>query len=221
MAAATAGRITAEKILGKFSAPIAASTTIYAGTLVALDANGRVVPVSSASTLRAVGRACTRGGLDRWDNASGSAGAFDVEIEEGIFFWDNSSSGDAIAQAQVGTVCFGVDDQTVAKTGDSGARSVAGVVRYIDSSLGVAVESSLALSRAIAAVANPEAITFTQTYSTASATVAAMTATTPGAGADGTTPSGAQYAALVADVLGCKQNINKIIDALQAAKIAL
>lgn len=175
MSAATAGRITEEKILGRFSAPVAASTTIYAGTLVALDSNGRVVPVTGTTGLRAVGRACTRGGLDRWDNASGAAAAFDVEIEEGIFFWDNSSAGEAIAQAQVGTICYGVDDQTVGKTGASGTLSVAGVVRYIDSSLGVAVESSLALSRALIAESNPSGIAFTQTYSTASATVAAVT----------------------------------------------
>ncbi len=221
MAAATAGRITAEKILGKFSAPVAASTTIYAGTLVALNASGQVVPMSAATTLRAVGRACTRGGLSVWDNSTGSAAAFNVDIEEGIFFWDNSSAGEALAQAQVGLVCFAVDDQTVGKTSASGTLSIAGVVRYIDSSLGVAVESSLAMSQAIAAVANPGSVTFTQTFSTAASTIAAMTATVPGTGADGTTPTGAQYAALRADVLANRTYINQIIDALQAAKIVL
>ena len=247
MSAATAGRITEEKILGRFSAPIAASTTIYAGTLVALDSNGRVVPVTGTTGLRAVGRACTRGGLDRWDNASGGAAAFNVEIEEGIFFWTNSSAGEEIAQAQVGTICYGVDDQTVGKTGASGTLSVAGIVRYIDSSLGVAVESSLALSRSLIAESNPSGIAFTQTYATASATVAAITAvavtnstggstadailavvtapvaitdssggvsaatlnaqtlpTSPGSGADGTTPNGAQWTAAVVQLTELK-----------------
>jgi phage portal protein BeeE len=237
MAAATTARITAEKILGKFSAPVAASTTIYAGTLVALDSNGRVVPVSAASTLRAVGRACTRGGLSVWDNASGSAGAFDVEIEEGIFFWDNSSAGDAIAQADVGKVVYGVDDQTVAKTSNTGARSVAGVARYVDSTLGVAVESSLALSRALLAEANASGIAITQTYSTAVTTQSNLTSATLTDSTTGTATTTvedvgaafsqatlnnnfadvvAQINALRVDIVNVKGVLNSVIDAMQA-----
>jgi hypothetical protein len=65
--------------------------------------------------------------------------------------------------------------------------------------------------------------TFTQTYSTASTTVAAMTAPTAGngSGADATTFSGAECDALTADVLGNKKNITAIIDALQAAGIVV
>lgn len=178
MSAATSGRVTKQVILGKFSAPIAATTTIWAGTLVALDSAGRAVPASTATGLRAVGRAATNGGLDKWDNSAGAAGAFQVEIEEGIFFWGNSAAGDAIAQAQVGLACYAVDDQTVAKTSNAGARSVAGVVRYVDAADGVAVESSLALSRALLAESNASGIAITQTYATAVTTHANLTSAT-------------------------------------------
>jgi len=64
---------------------------------------------------------------------------------------------------------------------------------------------------------------WTQTYSTPNKTVAAMTAPGAGAGsgADGTTFSGAECDALRADVLQSKENINGIIDALQAIGISL
>lgn len=220
MSAATSGRVTKQVILGKFSAPIAASTTIYAGTLVALNSSGQAVPVSSASTLRAVGRAATRGGLSVWDNASGSAGAFDVVIEEGIFYWDN---GDSVAQADVGKVAYGVDDQTVAKSSNTGARSVAGVIRYVDTSDGVAVESSLALSRALLAEANASGIAITQTYSTAATTQSNLTSATltdNSGGAANTTITAVTAAATITDSSGGVDPGNNTIAAITNAQNA-
>lgn len=53
----------------------------------------------------------------------------------------NSSAGDAIAApGQIGSLCYIVDDQTVAKTDASGTRSVAGRVWAVDSVKGVLVE---------------------------------------------------------------------------------
>lgn len=51
------------------------------------------------------------------------------------------------------------------------------------------------------------------------AAISAATATTPGAGADGTTPSGAQYAALVADVADIRTKVNEYRTALVNAGI--
>lgn len=108
--------------------PVKASTKIWRGSLVVIDA-GYAAPARAATGLFAVGRAKAT-----VDNSSGAAGALTVEVEPGIFLWGNSSSGDLIAQADVGKVCYAVDDQTVALTSNSGARSAAGRIIAVDSS---------------------------------------------------------------------------------------
>lgn len=110
------------------SAPIAADTVCYAGALGCLNASGLAVPGSTATTLRAVGRI-----RKTVNNAGGAASAKTVEFERGVFKFANSTSGDLIAQADVLNNCYIVDDQTVAKTDGSSARSVAGKVIKVDS----------------------------------------------------------------------------------------
>ena len=62
---------------------------------------------------------------------------------------------------------------------------------------------------------------YTQTYSTADRTVANATAPAPagGSGANGTTFSGAECDALVADVLQLRKVITALIDDLQEAGV--
>jgi hypothetical protein len=55
-------------------------------------------------------------------------------------WFQNSTAGDLIAQADVGTDCYIVDDQTVAKTSGTNTRSVAGKVQEVDAALGVRVK---------------------------------------------------------------------------------
>ena len=110
------------------SAPIAADTVCYAGGLGCLNASGLAVPGSTATTLRAVGRI-----RKTVNNAGGAASAKTVEFERGVFKFANSASGDLIAQADVLTNCYIVDDQTVAKTDGSSARSIAGKVIKVES----------------------------------------------------------------------------------------
>lgn len=107
--------------------PVAAATRIYAGSLVALDAAGNAVPGSTATTLVARGRARTT-----VDNRDGSAGDLSVEVEEGVFRFGNSASSDAITRTEIGSNCYIVDDQTVAKTNGSTTRSIAGKVVDVD-----------------------------------------------------------------------------------------
>jgi hypothetical protein len=112
------------------------NTVIYAGALVALTAAGYLTPGAAATTLKPVGRA------NETKDATGIAsGAQTVSVEAGIFAWANSSAGDAITIADIGNVCYIVDDQTVAKTDGSGARSAAGIVFDVDSD-GVWVDMS-------------------------------------------------------------------------------
>jgi hypothetical protein len=99
------------------------STTIYKGSLVALN-GGYAAPMATATARIAVGRA-----LATVVNA-GADGAAEVPVEEGIFKWANDG-GDPIVAATVGGTAYGTDDQTVSVT--STGKSVAGKVVRLDS----------------------------------------------------------------------------------------
>lgn len=116
------------------SDPVAATTRIFAGSLVCLNAAGNAVPGSTSTTLKARGLA-----QEQVDNSAGAAGDLRIESRRGVFAFANSASTDEITRAEIGTDCYIVDDQTVAKTSATNTRSVAGVIRDVDSD-GVWVE---------------------------------------------------------------------------------
>lgn len=70
--------------------------------------------------------------LDTVDNSYGNNGDKLVVVRPGIYAWKNSSGADAVTQADVGSTCYVVDDETVAKTDGGGTRSAAGVVIAVD-----------------------------------------------------------------------------------------
>lgn len=111
------------------SVPVAASTKIYQGALVGLDANGRAVAGTSVATSRVVGRARALA-----DNSAGSAGAISVEVELGAFRFANSAGTGAVTAADVGRPCFAIDDDQVSRDSSNGQRNAAGVVAAVDSS---------------------------------------------------------------------------------------
>lgn len=108
--------------------PIAASTKIYQGSMVAKNTSGLAVPASVDNTLIIVGRA-----RRTYDNSTGAASAFLVEIERGVFYF---ASADVVA-ADVLKLCYALDDQTVSHT--QGSSAAAGRIIDVDPSLGVAV----------------------------------------------------------------------------------
>jgi hypothetical protein len=110
-----------------FSFPVAANVRIFAGALVALTAAGLATPGAVATTLKVGGRAKCEA-----NNLGGAAGAITVEIEKGVFRYNNSAAADAIAAADIGANCFVVDDETVAKTNGGATRSVAGRIVDVD-----------------------------------------------------------------------------------------
>lgn len=118
----------------QFSDPVAADTLIFAGALVCLDASGNAVPGATSTTLKARGVA-----QEQVDNTGGAAADLSVESRRGVFQFANSTSTDQITRADIGSDCYIVDDQTVAKTSATNTRSVAGVIRDVDSN-GVWVE---------------------------------------------------------------------------------
>jgi hypothetical protein len=115
----------------------AAAVLIYNGAIVMRTATGFLTKGQAGLGLFGVGVA-----TEQVDNSGGAAGAKSVEFREGIFRFVNSVSADAITIADIGRVCFVVDDQTVARTDGRTAglptRSPAGIVMDVDS-LGVHV----------------------------------------------------------------------------------
>lgn len=102
--------------------PVAASTTIYAGSLVATNAAGNAVPLTASNALKVWGRAKLTVAN------TGAAGALNVELDRGAFSYNMGTSGDALTIADRGNVVYGIDDNTVGKTDGSSARSPVGIL---------------------------------------------------------------------------------------------
>lgn len=125
MPALSTARNTKELAGNVFGVPVAAATTCHQGGLAVLNA-GYAAPGTTAVGLIALGRF-------EETAVAVSAGDASVRIKRGIFKFDNSSAGDAIAQADVGADCFIVNDQTVAKTNGGSTRSRAGKIVGVES----------------------------------------------------------------------------------------
>lgn len=134
MVALTKDRNTVRRDGVQFNDPVAGATRIFAGSIVCLNAAGNAVPGSPSATLKARGVA-----QEQVDNRDGAAGALRIETRRGVFPFANSASADEITRADIGADAYIVDDQTVAKTSATNTRSVAGVIRDVDSN-GVWVE---------------------------------------------------------------------------------
>jgi hypothetical protein len=105
-------------------APVATTTTIYAGNLAALDNTGNAVECDDIAGLRCIGRLevdIVNGLTYQNDNQA--------TIKRGVFMYQNSGT-HPLAQANVGSICYVQDSQTVATTSNN--RVKAGVVVEID-----------------------------------------------------------------------------------------
>lgn len=125
MAAASENRDTPEtqgrSYLSRFTVKDAA--VIYAGTMVALDTStAEAEPAADAANLVVLGRAA-----EAVDN---SADGESVLVEQGVFRYANSGS-NALSRADIGSVCYVEDDQTVGSSG--GVNDIpAGLVYDVD-----------------------------------------------------------------------------------------
>ncbi|MDI1231339.1 MAG: hypothetical protein PSU93_09340 [Methylobacter sp.] len=124
--ALTADRNTPSRSGQQFSYPLAAAK-LFAGSIGVINSSGYLTKGSTATGLKCVGRINAQ-----VDNSAGNAGDVSGEVENGTFRWKNSAAADAITLAEVGTVCYIVDDQAVAKTSGTGTRSPAGIVVDVD-----------------------------------------------------------------------------------------
>lgn len=140
MTAATDNRLTDEKGDSPIARslpplPVAASTTIRHGVMVAVNLSGYLVEASADPTLRVLGRA-----EEYVDNSAGAAGAKTCKVKRGVFGWTNSSSTSAVTDAHIGRICYAVDNQTVSIRNPLGAYPVAGRVYDVDADGQVFVE---------------------------------------------------------------------------------
>lgn len=109
MAALSADRVTKSKgNLRRQSYPVAASTVIYAGAMVCIDADGYAIPAADTAGISDVVGIATA----KQDNSSGSDGDIDVVVEYGGAFLLDSVTVEVV-QANVGRDAVVTDDQTI------------------------------------------------------------------------------------------------------------
>ncbi|MDQ0454710.1 hypothetical protein [Rhizobium paknamense] len=126
MTALTEDRNTPQRSGDNRNFPVKGATTLFAGSMAAIDTTGMLVPAGATATLKIVGR------NERRVVNAGADGSVRADVKTGVFRFGNSASTDAITLADVGSSCYAVDDQTVAKTSNSSARPVAGTIFDVD-----------------------------------------------------------------------------------------
>lgn len=141
MVALTENRSTLQMAAGDRVGLLGANQTIFAGALLMRNASGHIIKGATATGSYGVGRAEVAG-------ASTTAGVTQQPFREGVFRFANSAAGDLIATADIGAVCYIVDDQTVAKTSATNTRSPAGAIVDVDAQ-GVWVRFDEVLTRAL------------------------------------------------------------------------
>lgn len=129
-AALTADRNTPARSGDSVSMTLAAGQKAYAGGLAAWGTGGNAYTGTTWGTTTAA----KYGGVGRFAaQVDATSAAKTVPIDRGIFRFGNSASTDQIKNSDIGTTCYIVDDQTVAKTSGDGNRSAAGKVWFVDS----------------------------------------------------------------------------------------
>ncbi|MEM9972199.1 MAG: hypothetical protein ACFB11_00815 [Paracoccaceae bacterium] len=145
MAPLTKGRTTPE-FAGDFrEQSVAAGAVIYTGAMLMRNAAGDLLPGAVAAGGVGVGRA-----NHDVNNTGGAAGDVTVRYKRGCFGFANGTGGDEITKADIGNVCFILDDQTVARVDGGGARSPAGIIDDVAGAV-VHVRFDEALTKAAAA----------------------------------------------------------------------
>jgi hypothetical protein len=141
MVALTADRNTPELIGDQREGTLGANQAIFAGAILMRNAAGDLIEGATATGAFGAGRASEA-------KSSVAAGATAIKYKPGVYRYANSAAGDLITKADIGTACYIVDDQTVARTSGTNTRSPAGVVEGVDT-LGVWVRFDEALTRAV------------------------------------------------------------------------
>jgi hypothetical protein len=107
MSALTTEINTPELPSGIYRAPLAASTKIFAGAIVALNNSGYAVPAADSANFRVIGRA-----EETVDNSGGSAADLYISVKRGVFAWANDAT-NACTIAHVGKKVYVKDDNSI------------------------------------------------------------------------------------------------------------
>jgi hypothetical protein len=116
--------------------PLAASVSIYSGTIALTNASGLAHPATSVATTDTCW-GLFNGLFNGTPTVSTpivegtTAGVDTIGIDTGTFWLTPGISGDAITQANVGQLCYVIDEVTVGATSGGGTRPVAGRVIQI------------------------------------------------------------------------------------------
>ena len=124
---------------------VAAGQFIYGGSIVMRNAAGYLVKGEEATGLVGVGRAQAR-----IDNRDGQDGDRTLTYRMGAFLFMNAAGADAISDADSGSLCYALDDQTVGLTDGGGTRSPVGTIDHVVTA-GVFVRMNEALTKNFAA----------------------------------------------------------------------
>jgi len=108
MSALSADRNTKQRAAELSEYPVAASTTVYSGSLVCINTSGYAIPAANTAGYKLVGIA-----QEQADNSSGSNGDISVKVKR-VGAWSLTSSGLAITDE--GAAVYVSDDQTVSTT---------------------------------------------------------------------------------------------------------
>ncbi len=135
-----------------FDLPVKAAKSVFAGSLCTqLTADGFVVPYSTAAAGVAVGVAQFAA-----DNTAAGAADGDkrVRVEcNRMFAFTNGTAGDAFSEATlIGSVVYGTDDTTVAKTSSSATRKPVGFFYGMEADGKVRVLVNPAMASIVAAL---------------------------------------------------------------------
>lgn len=108
--------------------PVAASVTIYAGAMVALNSSGHAVPAGhSTADSNIVGIASSR--IDTQSKAATAT----ITIERGVFMFDNdSNTTHKVKNSHIGKKVYALDDQTVSSNNNGGTRKIVGKVLTLE-----------------------------------------------------------------------------------------
>jgi hypothetical protein len=126
MAAAAAAR-EAQRTDGKLkSVPVAASTKVYKGTLVAINSSGYAVPAADTANFKLAGVA-----YETVDNSSGANGDKSVRVEKSGEFEMNGSG---LAQGDLGKEVYVTDDNTVQTAANTNGMKVGAIAEVVSAS---------------------------------------------------------------------------------------
>lgn len=151
---------------------VTSNQVVYGGAIACIDtATGKIVPATDSTGLMVVGMieaTCDNGGI----NTANYLATRRASVARGVFHWSNGGS---FTAANVGSMCYVQDDQTVTTAAAATYDIPAGIIMEVDDT-GVWVDVS-SLSRVLSGSLNSLAVTGAGSFGT---TLAAGGATTLG-----------------------------------------